>query len=331
MIRRFSALALLTVTTIALSPLVQAQVMSPKPASPRAATPIAASLRAATPIAAAPKPASAETVLEKIARTGVLTAGTSSEAIPYAYTDKSGQLVGYSVDMLGLIKAQLEKRLGKSLRLQLVPLAPADRIPKILSREVDLVCDASSFTWERDRQVDFSLSYSLTGTKLLVKKGSPLSDAASFVGKRIGAIPGTTNALAVRKFQPRAEIVSFRTWQEAFQALEQGKIDAYAGDRLLLESRLAAQGKTEQYSLVPSRLLSQEGIACMLPENNSQFADSVNLALFRQMQLVIQKDKAALALFDRWFGPQGVVPLTQDYRILVEETIRLIVELREAL
>lgn len=61
-----------------------------------------------------PAVAKAETVMEKVARTGVLAAGTSKDAIPFAYTNNQGQLVGYSVDMLNLIKEQLEKELGKN-------------------------------------------------------------------------------------------------------------------------------------------------------------------------------------------------------------------------
>jgi polar amino acid transport system substrate-binding protein len=52
-------------------------------------------------------PVSAETVMAKIKRTGVLTAGTSKDAIPFAYTNNKGQSVGYSVEMLVLIKEQI--------------------------------------------------------------------------------------------------------------------------------------------------------------------------------------------------------------------------------
>lgn len=68
-----------------------------------------------------PAVAKAETVMEKIARTGVMTAGTSKDAIPFAYTNNQGKLVGYSVDMLNLIKEQLEKELGRKIKLQLAP------------------------------------------------------------------------------------------------------------------------------------------------------------------------------------------------------------------
>jgi polar amino acid transport system substrate-binding protein len=43
-----------------------------------------------------PGVAKAETVMEKVARTGVLTAGTSKDALPFAYSDSQGKLTEYA-------------------------------------------------------------------------------------------------------------------------------------------------------------------------------------------------------------------------------------------
>ena len=133
--------------------------------------------------------ATAETVMEKVARTGVLTAGTSKDALPFAYADNKGQLVGYSIDMLTLIQQQLEKELERKIELKLVALEPQERIPQLLNNDVDIVCDASSFTWKRDQKIDFSVSYGITGTRLLVKQNDYLTISQSLVGKRIGVLP----------------------------------------------------------------------------------------------------------------------------------------------
>ena len=123
--------------------------------------------------------ASAETVMEKVSRTGTLTAGTSKDALPFAYRNERGKLVGFSIDMLKLIANQLGQELGQDIKLELVELQPKERISQLVDSKVDIVCDASSFTWERDRQIDFSFSYSTTGTRLLTKKGMDFWDASS--------------------------------------------------------------------------------------------------------------------------------------------------------
>jgi polar amino acid transport system substrate-binding protein len=105
----------------------------------------------------------AHSVLEKVVKTGVLTAGTSKDAFPFAYADKQGRLTGYSIDMLEQIKNQVEKEVKRPVKLELVALNPDERIPKLRNGTIDIVCDAASFTWERDLDVDYW--HSLTSPK----------------------------------------------------------------------------------------------------------------------------------------------------------------------
>ncbi len=269
----------------------------------------------------------AETVMEKVARTGVLTAGTSKDALPFAYADNKGQLVGYSIDMLTLIQQQLEKELGRKIELKLVALEPKERIPQLVNNDVDIVCDASSFTWKRDKKIDFSVSYGITGTRLLVKQNDYLTISQSLVGKRIGVLPGTTNELAIKRAEPRAEVVTIRDRAAGHSALKKGEIDAFADDGILLESWLQTISNSEDFTI--AGYYSKEGIACMIPEDNSQFLNNVNYTLIRFMQSFLAGQPKSLDLFDSWFGFQGIVPLTQDLRDLMLENMQLIVDFKE--
>ena len=273
--------------------------------------------------------AKAETVMEKVARTGVLTAGTSKDALPFAYSDSQGKLTGYSVDMLTLIQQQLEKELGKKITLKLVAVTPAARIPKIINRQVDIVCDASSFTWERDKTVDFSISYGVTGTQILIKKETNLGSPESLINKRVGVLAGTTNEQAIKQIQPQSKIVYLKTRPEGFAALEQGKIDAFASDSILLEGWLQTAKSPDSFAIVPPRPYSREGIACMVPENNSKFLNSVNYSLVKFMQGFVNDNPKYVAIFDRWFGSQGAVYLNRDLRDLAVETMQLMIEFHE--
>lgn len=278
-----------------------------------------------------PGVASAETVMEKVARTGVLTAGTSRDALPFAYSDSQGKLTGYSVDMLGLIQQQLEKETGKKIKLKLVAVTPSERIPKIINRQVDIVCDASSFTWERDKKVDFSISYGVTGTQILIKKNSNLGSPESLINKRVGVLSGTTNEQVIKQIQPQTKLVYLRTRPEGFVALEQGKVDAFASDSILLEGWLQTAKNQDSFAIVPPRPYSREGIACMIPENNSKFLNSVNYSLVKFMQGFVNNNPKYVAIFDHWFGYQGVVYLNRDLRDLAVETMQLMIEFHEAI
>ena len=275
-------------------------------------------------------PVMAGSVIEEVETSGILVAGTSKDAYPFAFQNEQGELVGYSIDMMGLIQEELTKELGRPVRLQLVALNPEERIPKIQSAAVNLVCDASSFTWERDQDVDFSVSYAITGTQILVPTGSTLSDPASLRGKRVGALARTTNERAIRTQQPEAEIVLLQDRDEGYRALANGEIDAFADDGMLLYSWLARSGSPSPFK-VAANSYSKEGIACMMPENNSRFQGIVNKALVRYMQGFLANRSPYVDIFDRWFGPNSKVPATQERRDLYIETMQLIVDFKEEL
>lgn len=276
------------------------------------------------------QPTLAHTVLEKVAKTGVLTAGTSKDAFPFAYRDEKGQLTGYSVDMLKLIDKQLEQELRRPITLKLVAVDPEDRILDLLTNKVDIVCDASSFTWEREKDVDFSVSYGFTGTRLLVKHGSSLWGPETLVGKRIGVLPKTTNEQSIRRTQPKAQIVLVNDRAAGYKALQEGKIDAFASDGILLEGWLQTTSNADKFDIL-GYPYSNEGIACMFPENNSTFRDTVNYALIRFMQGFLTGKQPNVAIFDRWFGSRGVAPLNLDQRDLVTENMRLTLDSLEQL
>ncbi len=269
----------------------------------------------------------AETVLEKIDRTGKLTAGTSKDALPFAYRNQDGELVGFSIDMLNLIADRLEVELDREIELELVALEPKDRIPELTNRGVDIVCDASSFTWKRDRQVDFSFSYSSTGTRLLTKQGNNFWDASSLKGKRVGALAKTTNERSIRLAQPEAKIVIFKDRASGYQALLDGDIDAFASDGILLESWLNNYSHPEKFTIVGDYY--REGIACMIAENNSQLLNIVNYSLVEFMHGFLNDRPEYVTIFERWFGPQGVLPLTKDLENIMIDNMQLLIDFKE--
>jgi polar amino acid transport system substrate-binding protein len=273
-------------------------------------------------------PAAANSVTEKVAKTGVLTAGTSKDAFPFAYKDSNGKLTGYSVDMLVLIQKQLEKQLKRPVKLELVTLAPADRIPKLKSGAVDIVCDAASFTWERNRDVDFTVSYATTGTQLMVRRNTKARDIAALAGQKIGAMSRTTSEEAVRRVQPQAKVVLVKDRAEGYKLLQENKITAFADDRILLEAWLQRTANAQNFQIL-SAPLSKEGIACMVPENNSTFLDTANYSLVRFMQGFIKGKPTYVQTFDRWFGTQSVLPLSRDLRDLVIDNMRLVIDTKQ--
>ncbi|MFM8299684.1 MAG: extracellular substrate binding-like orphan protein GrrP [Microcystis aeruginosa] len=254
----------------------------------------------------------AETVVEKVARTGFLTVGTRFDAIPYSYVNEKGELVGYSMDVLERIRKRLETRLGRPVTLQMIEAnQPGEKINLIRSGEIDIAC-STAFTWERAKVVDFSISYSISGIRILAKKGSNLSTPQSLIGKRIALVPTSAAVDVIKLVQPQATIVTtYSTVEEAIEALKTGKIDAIAGDSISLAGTIL-RDNPKIYEIVPEEALANFGIACMVPENNSTFLDDVNYAIVKMMQDYITNDTATVSQIDRWFGSQGMVPIPPE-------------------
>ena len=260
-----------------------------------------------------PRSSLAETVIEKVSRTGVLTVGTRIDIIPYAYVNDRQKLVGYSVDIVNLIKEELERQLQKKITIQtVVEETFEDRIPQIVKGEVDLAC-STAFTWERDKFVDFSVSYGISGVRLLAKRDSTIENSAeSLVGKRIGIAPYTISESTMKFIQPEAILVPIQDVDEGFKALQAGEIDAIAGDTLVLAG-VVQRDNPDLYKLRPLQPYARYGIACMMPENDSSFRDLVSYSLVKFMQGVLIEEKSSTDIIERWFGRQeGVVEVPPE-------------------
>jgi ABC-type amino acid transport substrate-binding protein len=247
-------------------------------------------------------PVLAETVLEKISRTGVLTAGTRATAIPFAFINEKNEWIGFSIDLLEAIRARLEKKLAKRIRLEKKEITPATSIPLVLNRTIDVGCGSNTYTRGRDETVDFSIVFFFTGTQLLVKKGSGIKSVADVAGKRVGAAHASTGAKNLRAAQPKADVVIFQDHPAGLLALEQGRIVAYVNDGILLTG-LAAKAKNPKDYEAVGDFLAKDPYSCIVPENDSKWRDFVNHTF---MELI--DSGKFFALYDKWFGERGVVP-----------------------
>ena len=133
----------------------------------------------------------AETTLEKIGRTGILVIGTRTSSPPFAYVTRNNEWVGFTIDLVeqGVLPA-VSKSVGKRVRLEKTESTLTTRITLLLTRAVDLIAGTMTDAPQRRRDVDFSLTFFLTGGQFLVKKGSPIKGIDDIAGKRIGTLEG---------------------------------------------------------------------------------------------------------------------------------------------
>jgi len=248
-------------------------------------------------------PASAQTTLEKIDKSGVLVIGTRTGSPPFAYVNKNNEWVGFSIDLVEkAVVPALAKKLNKQIKLEKKESAPQTRIPLLTSSAVDLIAETMTDTQSRRDQVDFSLTYFVTGAQFLVKKGSPIKNIQSVAGKRVAAQQGSTNAKLIRERVPTAKLLEFPDQPAAFQALAQGQVQAYTNDGIQLAGLRAKAPKPEDWAVV-GEFFSYEPYGMALRKNESDFRQLVNIGLMDAISSGLY-----FQLYDKWFGAKGEVP-----------------------
>ncbi len=251
-------------------------------------------------------------VLDRIKQTGVITAGARKDSIPFGYVNAQGKWVGYSLDMLELIRRQTEKQLGKPIKLKVVEVTPGNRFSKIKDGSIDIECGTTSITWKREKEVDFSVSYFANGTQLLVKAKSPLNSIDTLAGKRIGVLANTTNERVIKTQQPAAKIVVIKNRNQGLEKLMAGEIDGFAGDGITLEGMRKASKTPQEFKIIPEFPYAYEAYACSLAQDQSQWRDLVNYSLLQFMEGVVTDNQKSVDIYEKWFGENGVVPYSRE-------------------
>ncbi|MFQ5960784.1 MAG: transporter substrate-binding domain-containing protein [Candidatus Methylomirabilales bacterium] len=245
--------------------------------------------------------ARAETVPQKISRTGKFTAGTRTESIPFGFINDKKEWVGFSVDLIKQIHRRLERNFARKIKLELKAVNPENRIQMVADGKVDIECGSTTYTRSRDETVDFSINFFFSSAQLLIKADGPIKAGKDIPGKPIGVARGTTTERHVRTKLPQNQVVLVEDHSEGFEALQQGKVDAYASDGILLAGLAVKSGKPDAYKIVGA--FSFEPYSCILPENDSKWRDLVNHTLMEMIE-----DGTYFELYDKWFGQNGVVP-----------------------
>lgn len=260
-------------------------------------------------------PAAAESVLDRVARTGVLEAGTRADAIPLAYRDADGHLVGLSVDLLHEIASRLEARLGRPVELKLVAVTPDDRTRLVEDGTLAIECGITTPTWEREQRVDFSIPFFENGTRILTfrRAAQSLDDLA---GKRIGVLRSSTTPDIVKANVPTAELVEVASMGEGIERLLAGAIDGLANIGIVLRAQIEYLDVKSQMVLLPrTGALSYESIACMLPQDDSRWRDFVNRVLAELLDGITEYRGRYLELYDHWLGAEGDIYYPLDREI----------------
>jgi len=242
-----------------------------------------------------------DSALERIRASKTVTMGYRGDALPFSFKGPNGQPAGYTVELCKRVAASIESRLKISgLKVKWVEATNQNRFELVEKHEVDMLCGATTATLKRMERVDFSSYVFVDSTGVLTRVSSGVRAFSDLSGKRVAVIAGTTNETALKSALKRAlinaEVVTFPSRDAATAALEQGKVDAFASDKILLEGIAGKFKDPGKYGLLPDDL-SIEPYAIMLPRGDSALRLEVNRALSK-----IFSSSAIREIFENTFG-----------------------------
>lgn len=250
-------------------------------------------------------PAAAQTgALDKIRKQGAITMGYIEGAAPFSFTDSGKQPQGYSVDLCREIASGIRAQLGlASLETRWVALTIQNRLEAVRSGRVDIECSTTTWTLSRQAEVDFSLITFVDGASILTRVEADVGRLSDFNGKRIAVITGTTTEKVLRESIVRrsikAQVVTVKTRDAGLQLLDQGKVDGFASDRMVLIGVVLTTPTKGVFKLLDEDF-SIEPYALAIPRGDHEYRLSVNRVLARLYRTgEIQK------VYDRWLGRLG--------------------------
>jgi glutamate/aspartate transport system substrate-binding protein len=279
-------------------------------------------IAASVAVAILSAPAYAAGTLDKIKASGTVTLGHRESSIPFSYYNDQQQVIGYSHEiMLKVVDAvKAELKLTK-LDTKLMPVTSANRITLIQNGTVDIECGSTTNNTERQKQVAFSNTIFVIGTKLMAKKTSGINDFPDLAGKNVVTTAGTTSERLIRKMNEdkamKMNIISAKDHGESFLTLETGRAVAFMMDDALLYGEMAKAKKPGDW-IVTGTAQSKEAYGCMLRKDDPEFKKVVDAAIAK-----VQTSGEAEKIYAKWFmnpiPPKGLnlnMPISGEMKAL---------------
>lgn len=224
----------------------------------------------------------------------------TGESVPFEYTDGSGQLVGFEVDLM----KQAAQRMGNDVEFTTIPFNGL--FSAVMSGRADIAVSSITVTPKRLESVDFTQPYFDSNLCLAVTSDSTIKKVEDLKGRTLGVVTGTTPEMWATQNQAKYGIADIRrhdNLSEPVLALGAGRIDALVQDCPMLEHYLKGKPQFK----VTDTIITGEKFAAMGAKNSALLA-KLNVEISQ-----MKKEGKLAALYKKWFSKDA----TADSSIVV--------------
>src|ERR1700687_203522 len=238
-------------------------------------------------IALAPLAAHAD-ALDNIAKTGVLKVAVPEDYPPFGSLGADMKPQGYDIDTAALLAKAM------NVKLELVPVNSANRIPYLSTNKVDLVISSLGKTPEREKVIDFSIPYAPYYQGVFGPAEIKVSGPADLAGKTVGATRGALEEIGLTQMAPNATIKRFEDNNATIAAFLSGQVQLIAAGNIV-----AAAINAKHPPRHPQTKIVIKSSPCFvgMNKNEARLLQKVNSALAQAKQ-----DGTLSAMSKKWLG-----------------------------
>ncbi len=225
-------------------------------------------------------PAKADTLSDVQGR-GTLNCGVTTGLAGFAAPDDQGKWTGLDVDMCNAIAAAV---LGDATKVKYVPTNAKERFTALQSGEIDVLARNTTWTFSRDTDLgfDFAGVNYYDGQGFMVRKNLNVKSALELSGASVCVQTGTTTELNLgdyfRANNMELKPVVFEKNEEARQAYDEGRCDAYTTDASGLAAERSVLAQPDEHIILPE-IISKEPLGPLFRHGDNRWGDIVRWTL----------------------------------------------------
>jgi general L-amino acid transport system substrate-binding protein len=215
--------------------------------------------------------------LDEVKKRGTLNCGANGQLPGFGLPDAQGNWTGLDVDFCRALAAAL---FNDPKKVKFVALTAKDRFTALQSGDVDVLARNTTWTLSREAQLGLqgtAVNY-YDGQGFIVRKDLKIKSARELDGATVCVQQGTTTELNLADYfrtnKMQLKSVTFLSLEEALNAYQSGRCNAYTTDASGLYSARLKLAKPDDHFVLPE-IISKEPLAPFVRQGDSQWFDVV--------------------------------------------------------
>ncbi|GMA69353.1 amino acid ABC transporter substrate-binding protein [Leuconostoc litchii] len=233
----------------------------------------------------------------RIKKEKLITIGLDDTFVPMGFRDKSGNLVGFDVDLATAVF----KSLGIKVKWQ--PIDWSMKETELNTGNIDAIWNGYTITSDRKKQVAFSKPYHKATQVLVTLKKNNINKFSDMKDKVLGDQTASSGdqtfeqyPKVLKQYVKNQKVIGYDTFDKAFNDLNAGRIDGLLIDEDYARYYVAHQSNPSDYTVTVGDFPVNDN-AVGFRKTDKQLRRAVNKQL-----AIFQKDGRLDKYSAKWFG-----------------------------